>query len=315
MKIVPKYQKGKPAIKALSKIVSSNPYGNLKFIRNLEGMPIMNAGKVQLGKSDNGLVNFTSDLPFRLHKHYSHAPGSEYLIIDPRALKGHTPLSIEPMDTFFPNNENISVDPKYVGIISGNPKVLEQATNAGLQVHTSPELQELWKSLSTIQDRFSKGPMYSSNAPLYRKVIDEYITKGIGRPSLSDYGALEQMTGLKAGVEGYSDQLDKRQQIIDYASVPENIKLKSPEEWANIFEYPNHRTEGIMDLIYPGVRSPLNYEKVFYDPTPHVESDLMKKYGLLSHPGIINTTIIDQMIHDLGARPLKRKGGKFKMIL
>lgn len=312
MKLITKYQKGKPIITALSKMTS--PYGNLKFIRNLSGMPIMNEGKVQLGKSNNGLVNLTSDLPFRLHKKYSHAPGSEYLIIDPRALKGQTPLSIEPMDTFFPNNENILADPKYVGIISGDPKVLEQATNAGLQVHTNPELQELWKSLSTIQDRFSKGPMYSDSAPIYRDAIDKYITEVIGRPSLGDYRALEQMTGLKAGVEKYTDQLNRRQQIIDNATAPGNIKLKTPEEWANIYEYPNHRTESIMDLIYSGVRSPLNYREVFYDPTTHIESDLMKKYGLSSHPETINTTVVDQIIHDLGAKPLKRKGGKFKMI-
>lgn len=298
------------------RITLENPYGNLKFIRNLSGMPTMNGGRVQLGKSENGLVNLTSDLPFRLHKQYSSAPGSEYLIIDPRALRGQTPLSIEPMDTFFPNNEALSVDPKYVGIISGNPEVLEQAGNAGLQTYTNDKLKELWKAMQPTQvTRLSKGPMSSDYAPRYRQAIDEFLTKNIGRPSLDDYRSLEQMTGLKAGIEQYTDQLNRRKQIIDFAYDRNNFNVKTPEEWANIFKYPNHRTEGIMDLIYPSVRSPLDYKEVFYDPTPHVEWDLMQKYGLSSHPGIIDTSVIDQIIRDLGAKPLKRKGGKFNKIL
>lgn len=72
MKLIPKYQKGKDLVKVVSTVIDkqlTNPYGNLKFIRNLSGMPIMNGGRVQLGRSENGLVNLTSDLPFRLHGH------------------------------------------------------------------------------------------------------------------------------------------------------------------------------------------------------------------------------------------------------
>lgn len=313
MKLIPKYQKGKDLVKAVSTLIDkqtlTNPYGNLKFIRNLSGMPIMNGGRVQLGRSENGLVNLTSDLPFRLHEHYAFAPGSEYLIIDPRALKGQTPLSIEPMDTFFPNNKTISVDPEYVGIISGNPEVLEQATNAGLKVHTNDNLREIWKSIP------KKESIYDTYAPAYRDAVDKYITEVIGRPSLGDYRSLEQMTGLKAGVEQYTDQLDRRQQILNFAADPKNFNLKTDEELASIFEYPNHRTEDIMELIHTNVRSPLNYKEVFYDPTPHIESDLMHEYRLPQNPGIINTDVINRIIRNLGAKPLKRKGGKFNKIL
>lgn len=123
------------------------------------------------------------------------------------------------------------------------------------------------------------------------------------------------MTGLKAGVERYTDQLDRRQQIIKFAKDPKNYNLKTDEEWANIFEYPNHRTDGIMDLVQPDVRSPLDYKEVFYDPTPPIEFDLMEKYELPQNPGIINTDVIKKIINDLGAKPLKRKGGKFNKIL
>lgn len=86
------------------------------------------------------------------------------------------------MDTFFPNNKTISVDPGYVGIISGDPKVLEQATNAGLQVHTNDNLRGIWESLTkTNKNIFSEGLVHDSG---YRDAVDKYITEVIGRPSL-----------------------------------------------------------------------------------------------------------------------------------
>jgi len=66
-------------------------------------------------------------------------PGSEYLIIDPRGLRGETPLSIEPSDTFFPNRD-LLIDPKYVRVLTGNKKLIPELEKLGLQIETSPTL-------------------------------------------------------------------------------------------------------------------------------------------------------------------------------
>ena len=105
-------------------------YGNLQFIRNLEGVPEVINGEVQFVGNDNLFTNFTSDLPFRTHARYKNIPGGEYLVVSPEAFSGVKPVSIEPMDTFFLTSD-LHISPSKVTFISGNPNYLALAKSRG----------------------------------------------------------------------------------------------------------------------------------------------------------------------------------------
>lgn len=89
-------------------------------------------------------ANFTTDVPFRLHRNYEHAPGAEYMLVDPAAFKGVKPLTIDPMDTIFMNSD-LQITPDYVTILSGNADILAKAQQKGMKTATSDKLQKIYK--------------------------------------------------------------------------------------------------------------------------------------------------------------------------
>jgi hypothetical protein len=105
-------------------------YGNLQFIRNLDGVPEVVDGNVQFVSRNNLFTNFTSDLPFRTHSSYKNIPGVDYLVVSPEAFSGVKPVSIEPMDTFFLTSD-LHIPPSKVTFISGNPDHLALAKSRG----------------------------------------------------------------------------------------------------------------------------------------------------------------------------------------
>ena len=292
-------------------------YGNLRFIRNIGGLPSMlENGRLTIAPVQNALANFTTDLPFRLHKHYSTPPGTEYLILDPKQLKGMRLLSIEPMDTMFPN---FTIEPWKVGLLTGNEELLEKATKLGMPTYTSQDLIQLHQN---IMKQRAKAPTKGINFQYeghededyaYRDGIDNYITTILGRPSIEDYRTLENVTGLKAGVEKLTDQPKRMQDLYEEAMQPNAIKLRPAEEWGEIFTYPNGNTINIIDFLKQSQQTGM-FDKVFYDPYTQIELDLMTKYGQDQHPKAENLTpdITEEILRQLHSKPIKRKGGKLK---
>lgn len=256
-----------------------NPYENLNFYRLIEGLPIIKDGKVLLGKEGQGFVNFTTDVPFRLHRKYRHVPGGELMIINGGNLQGKTPISIEPMDSFFLND--IQLNPNQITIATGNKDLLKQGKELGFNMVTSKKLQENYPTKQIQIGKFTKtGFGNREGAREYKHLLDEFVTKTFGRPALSDYQILENKTGLKAGVEKYTNQLDE---ISKLNSIFETTPAQQLPTYS-VYTLPNKRELGVMNIMYPSYRDQLNFKNVFYDPVTHIESDLAKKLGVSQHP-------------------------------
>lgn len=207
-------------------INSDKVYGNLRFIRNIDGLPNVEGGKVQLGNSSKLLTNFTTDLPFRLHAWYPNISGPTYMVVSPRAFKGKKFFSIKPSDSFLDTRE-AEVTPNQVRIISGDPRILRDAENKGMRTLTSDRLQNLFKLGSEVNQKeydlgmngavrnFQNADRAADNLQWrdvhidypkegvvtpYRAEVDKLITQNFGRPSIKDYQTLQDITGLDAGV-------------------------------------------------------------------------------------------------------------------
>lgn len=269
--------------------VKAGKWGNLRFYRNIDGVPYTtDSGLIRLGKDENALVNVTSDLPFRLHSDYKAAPGAEYLVIDPDAFIGKTPLSIEPMDTFFPN-VGMDVEPKYVKIITGNKEIIPEIESKGMKALTSPELQDLYSKIG--------GDFGSDAAAAYRDAIDKYITENIGRPSLADYAHLEEVTGLKSGTvplseqEVYNAAKKASKEVEDTYDWMSKMGLDSGKYVRGLsgdirwpYTYANGRDVSAISFSKEPIIG--TGGKVFYDTAPPVEAGLMESLGSYSHPNI-----------------------------
>ena len=202
-------------------------YGNIKFIRNLGVVPnIGKDGFVTLAPVNNVLVNFTTDLPFRRHPSYSKIPGAHYIIVEANELSGYTPLSIEPMDTFFINN--LKLKPSQITFLSGDEQSLDIAKNLGFNIESSPEIIKAFKIAQKDVDERNLAKSGINNGGInlvkyltfgdsgkvsdYIKVIDDYFTSK-GRPDIYDYRKMESSTNLLSGVERNVGQAKKIQEI------------------------------------------------------------------------------------------------------
>lgn len=255
-------------------------YGNFRFIRNINGLPYVDEeGMVHLANDKvNLLANFSTDLPFRLHPHYPDAPGSTYMIVSPRAFKGKKFLSLDPGDSFMLSDEAI-VNPNFVRIISGDPEVLNQAARLGMRTTTSPKLQKLYKiGTDAAKKEFELGLnggqrsfMFSDRAAgeinlhkrllgedayqypkegvvvPYRNEVDRIITDEIGRPSLEDYRRIQKITNVDPHISSTFNE-----EFLRNAS--------DPLATQNMFR------------------------NVYYNATPSIEDDLMRRIGLYSGP-------------------------------
>lgn len=300
--------------------------GQLWFIRNTRISPddIPNMfvdGKLKLGQDKNLLVNLTTDVPFRLHKSYSHLPGGEYIFIRPEAFKGRRFLSLEPSDSFLLNDADLLLEPQYVEILTGNKDIIPNLESMGFKVHTTPELQNLHNEVHTqrVTDPLAKIANWETalwkQTQLHRQLVDEYISKNLGRPTLKQYKALEAKTGLKSGVVNNEGQWDQYENLFS-----EDYIKTLPIEEATVFTFPNGREINVSEILPRGGQSNLDirhripYKYVFYDPVSHVESNLMHEIGLLSKPKNTpeNYQLVLKWLDEHGVKPLK-SGGSIKI--
>lgn len=265
-----------------------NRYGNIRFIRNIGGLPKTKNGGIVLAPEDNIFANFTTDIPFRLHENYSHMPGGEYLIVPASVMRGKTPWSIEPMDTFFRASDIGEVDPSLVTFISGNEDLLNEASKLGLNTYTNQHIIDIYKRILDDMSRRTgrldkKGFGYTRSDLIlpYRSAIDSVFGEIIGRPSVSDYKALELSTGLKSGV---SDDVNGNMFRFLLANM-ESRNIPTKEAHKVLFKYPNNTELNAFSFVNNKnrYRTGIPYDKVFYDPVPTIESDLLKKIGGYGH--------------------------------
>ena len=276
-------------------------WGNLRFFRNLEGLPSIQNGKIIISPQSNMVANVTTDLPFRLHDRYSMLPGREYMMIHPEGLKNFSPINLDPMDTMFPN-QGLSVSPEYVTIISGNPEILHEAKKLGMSVQTSPKLQSLY---------------FTADDLTYSKAVDDLITE-LGRPGIKEYKTLSGITGLDIKVEPYTNQLDvynKLKHRVRNMSMDELDRTFAPTYQSGVV-YPDGTNLGIYDLAFPSVLNDevIPYQKVFYNPAPMVEQNTMLDLGLHAHPQFISTNPRSVRLYEdllkLRGKPLRKQGGR-----
>lgn len=283
-------------------------YGNIKFIRNVSDVPEIKNGKVMLSPENNALTNMTYDQSFRTHRNYSTRPGGTYMIIDPEAFSGKNMLSIEPMDTFLKNEP---IDKKFITIISGDENVIKKAESMGYKTATSNKLKSIYKNAvsetTEKQQRINLGKSGVQNSSLsneYDDAINELIRKKYGSPTTFSTKALENSSGLNAGVSG--DVNFNEYALKDFY---DGLKTLPMSEVGNhTFTYPNGRTIN----AFSKNKGTANYVNLFYDPFTESEYNLLKKYGVKSHPNNseLSDDIINTIIEDIGSKKLRNNGGK-----
>lgn len=170
--------------------------------------------------------------------------------------------------------------PSKVTLISGDTKALKEAQKAGMQTLSSPRLRRL----------YSKAEQnYNSNKVLNKHPKKEWYWKDYatevqrlqsqrGTPTIADFNLLEEKTGLNSGVAPlyeYDNALKGLRDMQRLFDTPGGIRaIMNGEVFPYI--YPNGRE---VEWSIQGVQDELNalqrakYNKGFYDPTSHVESD------------------------------------------
>lgn len=298
-------------------------YGNIKFIRNIglhnqpNYMPYISDGKIKLSPDENLLVNLTTDLPFRTHQKYAYRPGGEIMIIDPKAFRGQTFLSLDPSDSMV-LNKDLVVDPKHVQIITGNKDIAKTLSQSGITTHTSPKLQIEYKKAMQANPQTQIGKIrldkkkFGDTPNEYTKAVDDFITKYIGRPDLGDYQKLQQTTNINPHVTEFNDQINQLQQLLKLNTT--KLKEASDLEDINLFTFPDKTSFTYYDVAAP---STLNktigtpYKNVFYNPFSSIEDDLMHSLGIGQHPKYSDEfqNILKQYILKNNIKPLKKQGG------
>lgn len=305
-------------------------YGGIKLIRNIDGLPFVENGKVRLVPQDNVVGNFTTDLPFRTHANYSIPPGTTYMIIDPNVMTGIKPASIEPMDTIFFNPDIPLVEPSKITLISGDPVILSEAEKLGFKTGTNDAIKNAWQAINAVETpkpKFAPGTriqiekgveptipnkLLHANTELvsdYKDAIDRYITEIIGRPTLSDYRNLEQRTGLNAGV---APEIESFSQLIANYKLHHTPVRLLPSEF---FTFPNGTT--VNPHLFGNARktpySPKWFQHVYYQTTPTTEADLFTRWNTNPHRKLYDDTEswrvrFEKLFDDLNIKGFKQGG-------
>ena len=132
------------------------------------------------------------------------------MIIDPKAFRGQTFLSLDPSDSMV-LNKDLVVDPKHVQIITGNKDIAKTLSQSGITTHTSPKLQIEYKKAMQANPQTQIGKIrldkkkFGDTPNEYTKVVDDFITKFIGRPDLGDYQKLQQTTNINPHVTEFNN--------------------------------------------------------------------------------------------------------------
>lgn len=244
-------------------------------------------------------VNFTLDRPVVSHPSGNWNTADLYIMPTNSLIRQSYPnalKSIEPSDTFI-HGSNITEPVGNVTLISGDTEALNWARHAGMNTLSSPRLRRLYKGLHTRWEEELKNynrekaelPEWfkSPDAPknsIGRGWLDpedlkyaaeiQRLQSTRGTPTLSDFHALEQATGMDAGVS----PLAGRDASINALSRMSSFMEQPISNWINeglpTYTYPNGRTvEGTPKTIKTELQLLENsrYNKVFYDPTSNVE--------------------------------------------
>ena len=315
------------------KQTASSPsiYGNLRFIRNLNGVPNLNSsGTVNLGRKGSDVVftNFTTDVPFRLHPNYGNMPGGDFVVVDPAAFRGKRPWSIEPSDTFFLARDASDVDPKYITFISGNADNLAAAEKAGMRTKTSPALQSSYAKIAdelksmeaaAAEDRLVKTGWGELSNDLIKDYRGEIISllDDMGRPTLHDYQMLEGVTGLSSRTKAFDSSDIERINSAMHDLSATNPVNRTMKDW---IVYPDGRSESLVNFkkqvpYFRLLPENYDYKNVFYHPFSPIENGILNAAGVPSrHSGHMYDDVLQsyfgQNIHSnpLGEGGSLRKG-------
>ena len=312
--------------KLLNKALPVSPkYGNIRFIKNLNGLPHVEDGLAWLSPKSQYFANLTTDVPFRLHHSYMHMPGGEYMVIDPRAFRGKKPFTLDPMDTIFKNSE-VRVSPEFITIVSGNPSLLRQAKLQGFNVAMTPELHDAYRGIvrelhtptqaGSTRIRLNKGTFgEATGAAAYRQAADNYFTQ-IGRPTPEDYLSLQRATGLNPHVEPFP-QMSTRFNDAKIRSGMLNPRVDDLSK--DIFTYPDGT--GILPSKMWNKTLDDFDQHVGYNPTPYTEVDFLNRAGggfSIQHPKVIDVNPQAELNflnwREMNVPGTLKQGGKLKWI-
>lgn len=256
-----------------------------QFFRKLKSPDIhLQDGRVDLTGAKNFKArphtNFTTDKPVTSHRAGNWDDADTYVVAGDRVLE-QTPAtnlkSIEPSDTFI-NGNRVVVNPEEVTVVSGNPYVLNQARERGMQTLSSQRLRDLYqrtvfKSEAPTEYNFSEADRFNLEKPV-KPDFSEYAAEQTrllqqkGRPTLRDYQQLEQRTGQNAYVEDLT-------------------------QWKNAYKaakgqvsYPNGQ---VVSRRKPFIEE--NYSNVVYDPASPVEANWRNPVQVQNYTTTYNPSI------------------------
>lgn len=256
-----------------------------QFFRKLKSPDIhLQDGRVDLTGAKNFKAqphtNFTTDKPVTSHRAGNWDDADTYVVAGDRVLE-QTPTtnlkSIEPSDTFI-NGNRVVVNPEEVTVVSGNPYVLNQARERGMQTLSSQRLRDLYqrtvfKSEAPTEYNFSEADRFNLEKPV-KPDFSEYAAEQTrllqqkGRPTLRDYQQLEQRTGQNAYVEDLT-------------------------QWKNAYKaakgqvsYPNGQ---VVSRRKPFIEE--NYSNVVYDPASPVEANWRNPVQVQNYTTTYNPSI------------------------
>ena len=191
---------------------------------------------------------------------------------------GEALKSIEPSDVFS-NGVAFMETPSKVTLISGDVKALKEARDAGMQTLSSPRLRRLYSEAELkYNNKFlNKPPKKEWYWRDYASEIQRLQSQR-GTPTYADFSLLQQKTGLNAGVSPlseYNNAINSLRGMQNVFTAPGGIKAIMNGEVLP-YKYPNGREvewsiQGVEDELKTLQRA--KYNKVFYDPSSHVESD------------------------------------------
>lgn len=267
---------------------------NPELIRKLDRFPTSYGNTIELTSKNNSnkITNFTTDRPVISHTNIrSNWDHMDAYILDPKAVKDKTPISIEPSDTFYAGQQ-ITSTPKQTTLVSGNIEKLKEAAEKGLGTLSSKTARMLYNQIDNEYLNILKRYLLKDDSKLKQNRIKYKVDPDLklkyanelqrlqstrGTPTIQDYIKLQKDTGLKAGVR----PIQAKQRFISNPPIEDEYSVIEAMEGLNnaipsskSAIYPNGRIVNSLEQFNEELKyinkSP--YNKVFYDPTSMVES-------------------------------------------
>lgn len=303
----------------------------MQFIRALRHVPIVNEnGFVELVPKDNMLANFATDMRAANHSSYGDLYEMPALMfINESQLKGITPFSIKPSDTFFRASDlRNRFKPQDITYWSYDEGLNETARSLGFNVPKTPadllaardahratikgtkdgkgKVSMLERLKKTEQEQGDRD--LGEKANLLRRQFEQSLYR---RPSLEDYKLLETKTGLKADVT--ESEISKLNKVVDeyknargdVNKIEELYKKYGDDPVITLSDGTSFGHDDLVTLSFgtdntvgDKLSEMLNatldhrYDKIYYDRASSIESELMKSIGMGSHPRLINGRVV-----------------------